>query len=282
MLNSISKSDYDMMVQRIGQDEADRRVKQYGWEIDTPEADFVPVQMASQKPEQMSGLDAIKSPAIGGGNMEDEDMNVADEDAADNAAADSDAADAYAGLGGLDAMDLSKPQDISRVILANARAQQRYYNNLAEQIKSRRYGPSGSEKLFALSAAFAAPTETRGFSGVMGNVMPLLQKFSELRRTGEEKRQEALQQLAQQRLAASKGDVTNMLALQRLMATYNKPKSPFAGAIWDDKEGRWRPRPGTEGAPPVLTAEEAIELAKDPKNIGMKFYTTDGREREIK
>ena len=155
-----------------------------------------------------------------GGPMEDEDQNVANEDAADEAAA-----GAYSSLGGLSAMDLTDPKQISQAILANAAKQQQYYDNLATEIKQRRYGPSETEKLLALSAAFFKPTKVRGFSGAMGNVMPVLQKFGELRRTGEEERQEALQGLAKQRMALAQGDIKTALDLQRLLATYNKKPS---------------------------------------------------------
>ena len=150
-----------------------------------------------------------------GGPMEDEDQNVANEDAADEAAA-----GAYSSLGGLSAMDLTDPKQISQAILANAKKQQDYYDDLADQIKQRRYGPSETEKLLALSSAFFQPTSVRGFSGTMGNVLPVLQKFGELRRTGEEKRAEALQGLVKQRAALEQGDLKTAIELQRLMRTY--------------------------------------------------------------
>lgn len=180
-----------------------------------------------------------------GGPMEDDDQNVAFEDAADNAAADADAVEAYAGLGGLSAMDLTKPEDISRAIIANAQQQKQYYDELANEIKKRRYGPSESEKLFALSSAFFAPTSVRGFSGTMSNVLPVLQKFGELKRTGEEKRQEALQNLAQKRMSLTQGDVKTALDLQRLMRTY-----ATSGMGYDTQRGitynRANPRPTEE------------------------------------
>lgn len=207
--NTIGQYDYDMMVKRIGQPEVDRRMKEYGWEVIPQSPPFTEEK-------------AFKPIGVGGGDMEDEDLNVANEDAADNAAADEAASEAYAGLGGLSAMDLTNPQDISRAILANSQQQKLYYDKLANQIKERRYGPSESEKLLALSAAFFAPTTVRGFSGTMGNILPVLQKFGEMKRTGEAEREEALQNLAKQRMALAQGDVKTALDLQRLMATYNK------------------------------------------------------------
>lgn len=201
-----TEDDYANLVSKIGASKAAQLAKQQGWSIRPNEVKF--------------------APAMGGGDqMEDEDLNVANEDAADNAAADNDAVNAYASLGGLSAMDLTDPKQISKAILANAAEQKKYYDDLASQIKQRRYGPSESERLLALSSAFFAPTSVRGFSGTMSNVMPVLQKFGELKRTGEEKREEALQGLAKQRMALAQGDIKTAIDLQRLMATYNKPKT---------------------------------------------------------
>jgi hypothetical protein len=179
-------------------------------------------------------------------------------------------------------LDYQNPADVARAIQRSSAEQKAYYDSLAEQLKAKRYGPSRSEQLFALSAAFAAPTRTRGFAGVMGNVMPVFQQFERSKREAEEARAEDMQKLQLARMGASKGELSNALALQRLQAQYNKPKNPYSGAVWDADAKRWVMRPGAEGAPPTLTPEQAAEYAKDPKNRGMKFFTTDGREMEIK
>jgi hypothetical protein len=181
---------------------------------------YAPVRQAMMaKKDVIERLAAKKQ--VGGPMPEDEGNPDTVNSAADNA----DAVDAYASLGGLSAMDLTDPKQISQAILANAAKQQQYYDNLANEIKQRRYGPSESEKLLALSSAFFSPTSVRGFSGTMGNVLPVLQKFGELKRTGEEERNEALQALAKQRMALAQGDVKTALDLQRLLATYNKKPS---------------------------------------------------------
>lgn len=186
---------------------------------------YAPVRQAMMaKKDVIERLAAKKQ--VGGPMPEDEDPNVADEDAAENAAADADAVNAYASLGPLSAMDLTDPKQISKAIIENAAKQQQYYDDLANQIKQRRYGPSESEKLLALSSAFFQPTTVRGFSGTMGNVLPVLQKFGELRRTGEEKRAEALQGLAKQRMALAQGDIKNALLLQKMQADYLKAGRP--------------------------------------------------------
>lgn len=181
-----------------------------------------------------------------GGPMEDEDQNMVDEDAAESPVVDDEMINAYASMGGLSAMNLTDPKQISQAILANAAEQRKYYDDLAAEIKQRRYGPSESEKLLALSSAFFAPTRVRGFSGTMGNVLPVLQKFGELRRTGEEERQEALQGLAKQRMALAQGDIKNALLLQKMQAEYAKAGQP---QILMGSDNRFKVKPGTGGMP---------------------------------
>ena len=167
--------------------------------------------------------------------------------------------DAYESLGGLSALDFSKPADVANAIRANAQAQARYFDKIGSDIKSRRYGPSDSEKLFALSSAFFAPTKVRGFSGTMGNVLPVLQKFGELRRTGEQEREEALQKLAAARMAASQGSIKNAIELQRMMSSYAEPLVLPPGSVVVSKRDPTK----------VLTTTPAAE-----ENIVKK----DGRE----
>jgi hypothetical protein len=74
--------------------------------------------------------------------------------------------------------------------------------------------------MFQLSAAFAAPTSTRGFSGVMGNVMPVLAAQQKAQREGEISRREALEQLEANRLTnklgLAKQDTQTKIALAKL------------------------------------------------------------------
>lgn len=122
----------------------------------------------------------------------------------------------------------------------------KYYDDLTAKIMAQRTGPSFSERMYQLSAAFAAPTATRGFSGVMGNVMPVLQKQQETQREGEIKRQDALSALQAAQLAQRAGlanqDVTTAVAMAKLAKqgvgtgrTYDA-----ARGIWVDKNN---PRP---------------------------------------
>lgn len=167
-----------------------------------------------------------------------------------------------------------------------ARQQQARYDAQAKAIAEKRYGPSFSERMFQLSAALATPTAQRGIGGILANVTPVLQAQMQAKREGELSRREALEKLDADRLAQQVGlakqGVTTSLAMAKIKAAANKPVDPFKGAVYDPNTMRWVPRPGTAGAPPVLTPEQAAEFAKDPKNRGMKFYTTDGRPMEIK
>ena len=248
MRNSIGQDSYDAMVARIGKEEADRQVRQYGWKI-TPtseeqSADYGLKAIPASQVSNLLGEGGLSLAMGGGDNMEDDDL--ADEGVASSAPSDDDLVNAYSSLGPLTAIDLTDPKQISRAILANAAQQKKYYDDLATEIKQRRYGPSASEKLFALSAAFAAPTDVRGFSGTMANVLPVLQKFGELKRTGEEKRTEALQALAKQRMALAQGDIKNALLLQKMQAEYAKAGQP---QILMGSDNRFKVKPGTGGMP---------------------------------
>jgi len=209
---------------------------------------------------------------------------VADIDAADAEAADAQAADAEAG-----ALAVYSNPNVQKAMTAYNKLNNEYttrYDKLAKMLEERRYAPSFSERMYQLSAAFAAPTSVRGFSGVMGNVMPVLAAQEKAKREGELSRREALEQLDKdrfaQRLGLAKQDATTAIAMAKIEAAANKPVDAFKGAVYDPNTRSWVPRPGTAGAPPVLTPEQAAEYARDPKNIGMKFYTTDGRPMEIK
>jgi hypothetical protein len=121
------------------------------------------------------------------------------------------------------ALDYQNPADVARLIQTQVQNREKYFNDLAEQLKAKRYGPSASERLFALSAAFAAPTSTRGFGGVMGNVMPVFQQFEKAKRDAEEARAADMQKLTLARMGTTDDAIKNALALQKLQAAYNKP-----------------------------------------------------------
>jgi len=150
-------------------------------------------------------------------------------------------------------LDYQNPADVARAIQRSSAEYKAYFDNVAEQLKAKRYGPSRAEQLFALSAAFAAPTRTRGFAGVMGNVMPVFQQFERSKREAEAARAEDMQKLQLARMGASKTELSNALALQRLQAQYAKAGEAKLDAL---PGGGYQKRPGTGGAPPFPEQDE--------------------------
>jgi hypothetical protein len=207
-----------------------------------------------------------------------------DEDTMGALPSEANAADATAG--GLSVYKDPNVQSAMTAYNKLAAEQTARYDAMEKALAEKRYGPSFSERMFQLSAALAAPTSRRGFGGVLENITPVLAAQQKAQRQGEISRQEALEQLQTNRLAQQVGlakqGLTTATAMAKINAAANKPVDPFRGAVYDQASQRWVPRPGTAGAPPVLTPEQAAEYARDPKNRGMKFYTTDGRPMEIK
>ena len=121
-----------------------------------------------------------------------------------------------------------------------------YYDNMALELSKKRYGPSFSERMFQLSAAFATPTKRRGLSAVLGNVAPVLAAQQQAKREGEISRQEALDKLQGNRLAQflalANQDVTTATAMARL-----KNQGTGVGQTYDQTRGifvnRNNPRP---------------------------------------
>ncbi len=117
--------------------------------------------------------------------------------------------------------------------------QQEFYDRMARQIEERRAGPSTSERLFQLSAALARPTSVRGFSGVMGNVMPVLQEQAKAAREGEEGRAEALNALQMAQMQGAQGlaaqDTATQLAMAKITAAAGKRRTAL-----DPKTGKLR------------------------------------------
>ncbi len=121
---------------------------------------------------------------------------------------------------------LSAVRDVIRRRQTLRAEQQAFFDRIAKQLAERRTGPSTSEQLFELSAALARPTTVRGFSGVLNNVMPVLQQQAKATRVDTEGRAEALtaMQLAQNRGAMDLADqeVETELKLAELMSKADK------------------------------------------------------------
>jgi hypothetical protein len=109
-----------------------------------------------------------------------------------------------------------------RSLIADER--KKYYDDLALKTRERREGPSFSERMYQLSSAFFAPTTTRGFSGVAGNVLPVLAAQQKAQREGEIKREDALSALAAAQLAQREALAEQELETEIELAKINRPK----------------------------------------------------------
>lgn len=82
-----------------------------------------------------------------------------------------------------------------------ARSDRDYRRRMFEQgraeLEKMRMGPSTSEQLFALAAAFSQPQQYKGFGGMMANVMPVLAQMSSQTRQADQQRSLALRKLEQ-------------------------------------------------------------------------------------
>jgi hypothetical protein len=192
---------------------------------------------------------------------------VADIDAADAEAAVIDAADAETG-----GLAVYNNPNVQKTMTAYNKLNNEYttrYDKLAKMLEERRYAPSFSERMYQLSAAFAAPTSVRGFSGVMGNVMPVLAAQEKAKREGEISRREALEQLDKdrfaQRLGLAKQDATTAIAMAKIEATARKSQEPKL--VYAD--GAWRIQPGTGDYPTMPTMDQfGNYVITDRRQIG--------------
>lgn len=153
----------------------------------------------------------------------------------------SDAADAT--VGGLSVYSDPNVQKAQTAYEKLAAEQTARYDALERAIAEKRYAPSFSERMFQLSAALAAPTTRRGFGGILENITPVLAAQQKAQRQGEISRQEALDKLEADRLAAQMGlakqDVTTALAMARIDATAKKGTGP---GQWSERFGRFIPK----------------------------------------
>jgi hypothetical protein len=159
-----------------------------------------------------------------------------------------------------------------------ASEREKYYDKIAKALEEKRYGPSFSERMFQLSAAFAAPTSTRGFSGVMGNIMPVLAAQQKARREGEISRREALEQLEANRLTNRLGlarqDTQTKIALAKLgkqppvrgVAVGDTLRNPFTNELIGPEYSRV-PKPDYY---------KALEADPTPENLqaAVAYYPT--------
>jgi hypothetical protein len=195
------------------------------------------------------------------------------------------APDAANATGGLSVYDPAAIRSKLAEYTDLSNSQKAYYDKLREEILARRAGPSASERLYQLGAALMAPTSVRGFSGTMNNVLPVLQQQAKDVREGKENRADALSKLEQAQLAARQGllgqEINTQVALARIAAAKGKRRTgfnPVTGELVDLDTNQ----PIQDESIPVMTPEQVAAMARDPRNKGTKFRTTDGRVMEIK
>lgn len=147
--------------------------------------------------------------------------------------------------------DLARSQERGRQL------RQQQLQQATEALRARRIGPSLSEQLFALSAAFAAPRHTRGFGATLANVMPVLGQTAAARRQAGQLRDDAMLEL-QQKYASNAVDdeqeaIKDRIGLARVMATAMKPAkartgfNPVTGRLYDMDTGSEIPLGGAAG-----------------------------------
>jgi hypothetical protein len=129
---------------------------------------------------------------------------------------------------------------------------QAYFEELAEKLKAKRYGPSASERLAAMSAALAQPTRTPGFGGLLANVAPVFEQYAKDKRAAEEARASDMEKLGLARLNMGDSEIKTALDLQELRARYEAANAPKLDV---NPLGGYQQRPGTGGAPPMPTMD---------------------------
>jgi hypothetical protein len=126
-------------------------------------------------------------------------------------------------VGGLSRYSDPLVRDAMAKIDEVAKQQQARYDAQAKALAEKRYGPSFSERMFQLAGALAEPTKT-GFSGVLGNVAPVLAGQMQAKRAGELSRREALEQLNKDQLEQQMGLAKQGLSTSLAMAKINQEK----------------------------------------------------------
>jgi hypothetical protein len=149
--------------------------------------------------------------------------------------------------------------------------QQAFYDLMARQLQERRTGPSTSEQLFELSAALARPTTVRGLSGVLNNVIPVLQQQAKATREGTEGRTEALNALQMAQMKIKQGladqDVDTELALAKLL------KGSALRPVVAGPTGAMEPMTGLPVATPNPKAYADLEANPTVENLNAMAAT---------
>lgn len=218
-----TEDDYAKLVQLVGPKRAKRYI-QSGMEVRPNEVEFKPI---------FAG--------VGGNDVQDEETDNTEMD----------------GETTLGALPGNLPNGIPAANLASIRSklseysdladqQKAFYDNLEQELLTRRIGPSKREQLLQISAALLQPTETRGFGASLANLLPVLQQQEQQRREGMTSRADALQKLRMQQLADRKALLGQELNTEVALARIAN-QNAGAGRTYDEKRGIYvnknNPRP---------------------------------------
>lgn len=202
-----------------------------------------------------------------------------------NTVADADAEETVDATGGLAVYKDPNVQKAVNAVNKLAAEQQKRYDAQALALAEKRYAPSFSERMYQLSAAFASPTATRGFSGVMGNIMPVLAAQQKAQREGEISRREALEKLDADRLAQQVGlakqGLATSLSIAKLDAMARKGLQPKYVL---GPDGKWRIQPGTGNSPPVNAKGQYIVATQEEANMvptGAEFVFANDKSNKV-
>jgi hypothetical protein len=236
------------------------------------------MQNSDLEPWQIEHIRKMKAGLPAASDAEEDTMD--EELGALNAVADVDDAEAVDDAEGADLSVYKDPNVQASVTRRNKLAAdyKKYYDDLTAKIMAQRTGPSFSERMYQLSAAFASPTSTRGFGGVMGNIMPVLQEQAKAQREGMNKRQDALSALKAAQLGQRAGlanqDVTTALAMAKInketpvkgIAVGDTLRNPFTNEVMGAEFNRV----------PMPDYYKALEAAPTPENLqaAVAYYPT--------
>ena len=252
---SVSPTDYAVLEQKIGKKAAADMARREGWQVLLPEGGFAPMS------------------AMGGGNdVEDDEYYQDDEQTA-----------ALPPVGGLNAADVYAADELAQqAVSEQLKANLALLEDARNRLRERRVGPSDSEKWFAIAAALGQPTRTGSFGESLGNLGRVLAETKSAKREAEEKREALLEkygmEIGAEQLRLLMANASRTSQASRAAAAANKPKPdrwvsvPAGGSVVNVTE--------LENLP-TYTAEEVIELRKNPANRGKRFLTTDKRLMEL-
>jgi hypothetical protein len=252
---SVSPTDYAILEQKIGKQAAADMARREGWQVVLPEGGFAPMS------------------AMGGGNdVEDDEYYQDDEQTA-----------ALPPVGGLNAVDPYAADELAQeAISTQLRANMARIEKGMQRLRERRMGPTSSEKWLSIAAALGQPTKTGAFGESLGNLARSLAETKSAQREAEEKRDALLEKygmdLSTEQLRLLMANASRTSQAARAAAAANKPKPdrwvsvPQGGSVVNVTE--------LENLP-TYTAEEVIELRKNPANRGKRFLTTDKRLMEL-